>query len=249
MTKKINIKPITITLIVVGFLFFLKTQFPHYQVSSGSMSPQLSPGDIVLANQFQRADFQRNDIVVFNMSEEVHLSRVVGLPGDQLEIIDGVLFVNGLEQTEVNTSFTYKVLLGDHPPLAEFDIMLLLKPENQFEEYTAELTLEQLQEMKSYDFVLSAKKKIHPKGYRYTFSQDPIFPNRSSFNWSRDNFGPITIPKKGSKLGGSTFIVKNNYYFVLGDNRHQSVDSRFFGMIPESNIQGELVTTLYSTNE
>lgn len=248
MTKKINKKPITILIIVVGLLILLKDQFPHYQISSSSMSPTLQENDIVLVNKMiKNSSIEHNTICVFETNGEQQISRIVGLPGDKLEIIDGVLFINDTKQSEIITSFTYKVILGDHPPLVEYDLLLLMEPSNQFEEYTVEFTEEQVKEIKKMEFVLSIKKIIHPKGYHYSFSNHPIFPNNSSFNWSRDNFGPITIPKKGGKLKSNT--VKNNYYFAMGDNRHQSLDSRYWGFIPEEKIIGEMITTLYSPNE
>ena len=82
-----------------------------------------------------------------------------------------------------------------------------------------------------------------------SFGKNPISPNHSSFNWSRDNYGPIFIPKKGDRIGSNGGVVKNNYYFALGDNRHLSLDSRHYGFVSEDKIIGKIVTTLYSPNE
>ena len=176
------------------------------------------------------------------------LSRIVGVPGDKIQIANGILFVNDKEITAFKTSFNYKVILGDHPPIAEYDDLLMLDPLNQFGEYQAILTEEEAESIKEHKFVLSVKKILRPKGYHYAFSSNPIFPNHSSFNWSRDNFGPIIIPKKGDEIGSNKFLIKNNYYFALGDNRLESMDSRYFGLIPECNIVGKVVATLYSKN-
>lgn len=47
----------------------------------------------------------------------------------------------------------------------------------------------------------------------------------SETNWTLDDYGPYVIPE--------------NSYFMMGDNRHNSVDSRFFGPIPYKEIIGK----------
>ena len=212
------------------------------------MLPNLLAGDIILINKLSK-NISANKIYVFEKENQQHVSRVVGLPGDKLEISNGILLINDVEQLTIETLFTYKVLLGEHPPLSEYDLLLKLQPLNNFEEYTIELTEKQANKIADYDFVKSINKVIHPRGYRYSFKDNPIFPHHNSFKWSRDNFGPIMIPKKGDQLESKQHIVNNNYYFVMGDNRHQSLDSRYFGFVAEENIIGEMILTLYSPNE
>ncbi len=54
----------------------------------------------------------------------------------------------------------------------------------------------------------------------------------------------IKIPDSGSV--GYTF--QNNYYFMMGDNRHNSMDSRFWGLVPEEYIIGNAMIVLFSTD-
>ena len=109
-----------------------------------------------------------------------------------------------------------------------------LVPINDYQEYSANLTISEYQELKRLDYIKKITRIIHPKGYHHSFSEYPIFPNKNKFNWSIDNFGPITVPK--------------DCYFFLGDNRHQSIDSRYFGFVKKEDLIGTVMFKLPLVN-
>ncbi|GAA4409077.1 hypothetical protein GCM10023187_31810 [Nibrella viscosa] len=98
----------------------------------------------------------------------------------------------------------------------------------------------------------------------------------TSHRWNRDNFGPLTVPKRGTtipinpqtiavygpviqryegnqnvavtptgiRIDGrpiTTYTFKQDYYFMMGDNRHNSEDSRYWGFVPEDHVVGKAI--------
>ncbi|QIN79374.1 signal peptidase I [Rubrobacter marinus] len=68
-----------------------------FLIPSGSMSPTLEPGDRVLAakSAYRLTEPGRGDLAVFEDGGGAVIKRVVGLPGDEISVEDGVLVVNG----------------------------------------------------------------------------------------------------------------------------------------------------------
>jgi len=132
--------------------------------------------------------------------------------------------------------------------------------------------------LKSYSNIKSVTPVVAPAGQ----ADSEVFPSNPKFKWNIDNFGPLTLPKKGmtikltdstvalystaiekyegNRLGKSgngytingkaadTYTFKMNYYWMMGDNRHDSLDSRFWGYVPEDHIIGKAMITWFSTD-
>jgi len=93
------------TLIMAVVLYFLiDTVVGRVRVENISMQPTLHEGEFILVNKlaYRLGDFERGDIVVFHHGPtEDYIKRVIGLPGDVVEVRDGHVFINNQMLDEI----------------------------------------------------------------------------------------------------------------------------------------------------
>ena len=237
----------------------------------------------------------QNDLVVFNypglglmdpfqpfdddnIDKKLHyVKRCVAIAGDTLDIRDNVLYINGKESklpSNAKPQISYEVQttngrLNDKYLNKNYNIT---DPISKIGNTAVmQLNKDNLEYVKKLHNVTNIYPLIKAKGEKEKSS--PIFPKGK--NWTRDNYGPLYIPKKGDAIildssnyeqyrriiekyedntverkDGSfiingkettTYKIKQNYYFMMGDNRHNSDDSRFWGYVPEDHIVGKPV--------
>lgn len=98
---QIGIRWIVDILAVAALAVFLVAELGNSMTVVGrSMEPTLASGDVVLVNEISQdlIPLRRFDVIVFSMpdsSERTSIKRVAGLPGETVQIIDGVLLING----------------------------------------------------------------------------------------------------------------------------------------------------------
>jgi signal peptidase I len=173
----------------VALALFVRTWvFQAFKIPTGSMEPNLLVGDHLIVNKMIYAptvtslerlllpdrDVRRGDIVVFKYPEDPErdfIKRVIGLPGDRLELRRKKVLINGQPLNE---------------PYVHY-----LEPPN------------------------------------------PDGPSRPDD--VREEYGPVTVPA--------------GQYFMMGDNRDNSQDSRFWGFLPESYVKGKALFIYFSFKE
>jgi signal peptidase I len=174
----------SIAVAVILALFVRTFAVQAFKIPTGSMEPNLLVGDHLLVNKFvfaptatalERAllpmrDIRRGDIVVFKFPEDPErdfIKRVIGLPGDTVEVRNRQVFINGSRIEEPYAHYLFPV--GDDEA-GGFDV--------------------------------------------------------------RARYGPVSVPA--------------NHYFMMGDNRDNSQDSRYWGFLPADYVKGRALMIYWS---
>lgn len=109
------IKDVLETLVLSIVLFVgVNVISARIRVDGASMEPTLATGEYVIVNRlsYRFGTPQRGDIIVFHpplAPQEEYIKRVIGLPGDDVEVRNGTVYVNGqaLDETYLNTKTNY----------------------------------------------------------------------------------------------------------------------------------------------
>ena len=195
--------------ILVAFVLFLVVRafvVEAFQIPTASMEGTLLVGDFLLVNKMvygaeipgTRARFpaldrpDRGDIVVFEPPPSAgqpertnYVKRIVGVPGDTLQMRDGLLYHDGKRAEE--------------------------------------------------PYALHSRPFEDPYSPQFRWQRTYLVRDgrdRSEYRPTRDNWGPIAVPE--------------DRYFVMGDNRDNSEDSRYWGFVPADAIKGRPLIIYYS---
>lgn len=212
-TKKFFKEFKSIVLIVVTVLAFRSTFFEPFKIPSGSMIPTLLIGDFILVNKFAygfKVPFsdwfsdpiyltgpqrpERGDVIVFKYPKNPELNyikRVVGLPGDTVQIIDKVVYIND-QPVNVEAIDGTEIMEDMDDKFKRFNFKFFKTQTGEHEHVTQ-------------------------------VDEDNIY---------MANFNKIQVPE--------------DKYFVMGDNRDFSADSRIWKFVPFENIKGEAIMVWFS---
>ena len=216
---------------------------------------------------------------------ENYVKRLIAMPGDTMQIIDGVVYINGeigyqppymqhnylvkINGSSLNPKVLerYGISEGYRTPVAN--------------EFILNMNATTAEEFGTQPFVTEVKRIITPAN---AAPSQEIFPNDTThFRWNVDNFGPIVIPQEGvtvkinpenialysrciTAYEHNTLDIKDNkiyingketdeytfgmdYYWMMGDNRHNSQDSRFWGYVPVDHIVGKPLFVWFSKDK
>ncbi len=243
--------------VLVAFFFLNSFVIASFEVPTGSMENEIMTGDFLFVNKFIYGgttprvvpftnlripwirlpafrDVHRGDVIVFEFPgqrEEVqsqefmfYLKRCVAVAGDTVQIINRVLMINGKPAPiPRNMKFnTYRIQPADladpriFPPGAPFN-----------EDNWGPMVVP-----KKGDFITLTRENIQ----RWS-----TFIAREGHKVSEQG-GSIVI----DGVPSSSYTVERDYVFGMGDNRDNSLDSRFWGFVPKDNIVGTPMIVYWS---
>jgi len=180
-----NVKSLGVALILALIIRAFLIQSFH--IPSGSMIPTLLVHDFILVDKvtYRLREPDRGDVVVFHfpLNEKVYyIKRIIGIPGDRVQVRDGVVYING-------------------KPVAE-------REDGRYTYY---------------------EKGIKREGKLFI----EVLPRKSGGEKEH------LILKTGiTGDNTSIFVIPKGKYFMMGDNRNNSYDSRYWGFVDRDKIVG-----------
>lgn len=213
-----------------------------YRIPSASMENTLLIGDFLLVNKFiygahipfsdhrlpALKRVEQGDVVVFKFPHDHQtnfIKRCVAVAGQTIEIKNKIVFVDDVEQP-----LPANAKLGnDLEPLGKVDHAIF--------PFSSTFNRDNY-----------GKVRVPKQGDTLTLNEQSFYLYKSILEYESHSAalmgGTVYVDGKPT----TTYQVKQNYYFMLGDNRDNSHDSRYWGFVPESHIIGSALMIYWSWN-
>ena len=235
-----------LALLAIAVLIFRSFFLSPFNIPSESMQPRLLIGDYLLVNKmaygyskyslpfsvplipgriFARTP-DRGDVVVFKappVNDNDYIKRVIGLPGDTIQVKDGIVWLNG------------KPLKRE--PMADFVIPVT---QNMIDASRANGTLP-CYSPEFEEIGANGQRQCRYKRFKETLPSGKSYAILDITSIPEDNTAPVTVP------AGHLFLMGDNRD-RSADSRFPAVEGQGIGLVREENLVGHALVTMFSTD-
>lgn len=209
-------------LISIFIVINLTGAFRLYTQATNSMEPNIKKGTHILISNLK--SLNSGNVIAFNFEipdfeNEVYLFRLIGRSNDTILIKEGKVYLNGNLVDDIMTAHDYKVTKSEYA---------YLKSKNEIiSDYDLKRTKGDSILVTLNDKIAKKNKLVRRRFVRPENYVDNIIEETYGYKWNKDFFGPL--------------IISENNFFVLGDNRDNSYDSRYIGLVNKKEITGTVI--------